>query len=290
VIQRANVTTGQPIGRAHANPLFDTREYVVEFTDGTIENYFTNVVTENMLLQADDEGKQYQLLDKIIDHPSDGMAWTIENGYMVGPNGNHVPKKFSRGRSLLVNWKDGLSDWVNSKDVKDLYPVQVAEYAVTNRIGEEPFYKWWIHDNVLQKRNWGIVFKIMSRCWKTTPKFGIKDPKTVQEALAINEETGTDFWRRAMAKEMDNVKVALRPKDRVTPEQVCTGKVKQVVFDVKMDFTRKARFVAGGHLTEAPESIRYSNVVSRDIICLAFLIAGLDDLDALAGNLTKIST
>jgi hypothetical protein len=26
---------GEPIGCAHSNPLFDTREYEVEFTDGT---------------------------------------------------------------------------------------------------------------------------------------------------------------------------------------------------------------------------------------------------------------
>jgi hypothetical protein len=28
---------GGPVGHAHANPFFDTREYEVEFTDGTVE-------------------------------------------------------------------------------------------------------------------------------------------------------------------------------------------------------------------------------------------------------------
>jgi hypothetical protein len=96
---------------------------------------------------------------------------------------------------------------------------------------------------------------------------------------------------------MGKVKVAWKPKDGVTPEQVCIGKAKDmigfqeitchVIFDVKMDFTRKARFVAGGHLTEAPGSITSSSVVSRDSICLAFLIAGLNDLDVLAGDVTN---
>jgi hypothetical protein len=54
-----------------------------------------------------------------------------------------------------------------------------------------------------------------------------------------------------------------------------------------MDFTRKASFVAGGHLTEAPGSITYASVVSRDSIRLAFLIAGLNDLDVLAGDVTN---
>ena len=44
-----------------------------------------------------------------------------------------------------------------------------------------------------------------------------------------------------------------------------------------MDFTRKARFVAGGHTTEAPTSITYSSVVSRDSVRIGFLIAALND-------------
>jgi hypothetical protein len=36
-----------------------------------------------------------------------------------------------------------------------------------------------------------------------------------------------------------------------------------MIFDVKMDFTRKARFVAGGHKTDPPTSITYLSVVSR---------------------------
>ena len=295
LIKLAKGTTGQSIGRGHANPLFDTREYVVEFTDGSTENYFANVIAENMYAQVDDEGRQYQLLDEIADHRSDGTALRIEDGFTVSHNGNRVPKQTTRGWSLLVNWKDGSSDWVKLKDLRDSYPVQVAEYAAANRIAEEPAFKWWVH-NVLRKRN-RIVAKMKSRYMRTTHKFGIKVPKTVQEALAIDEETGTDFWRRAIEKEMRKVRVAWKPKDGITPEQARTGKVKDmigfqeitchVIFDVKMDFTRKARFVAGGHLTEAPGSITYSSVVSRDSIRLAFLIAGLNDLDVLAGDVTN---
>ena len=64
---------------------------------------------------------------------------------------------------------------------------------------------WWVH-TVLRKRN-RIVAKV-KRYWRTTHKFGIGLPKTVEEALAIDEETGTDFWRKALAKEMAKVKVA----------------------------------------------------------------------------------
>lgn len=60
-----------------------------------------------------------------------------------------------------------------------------------------------------------------------------------------------------------------------------------LVFDLKMDLTRKARFCANGNEAEAPSSITYSSVVSRDSIRLVFLIAGLNDLDILAADVTN---
>jgi hypothetical protein len=39
-----------------------------------------------------------------------------------------------------------------------------------------------------------------------------------------------------------------------------------MVFDIKIDFTRKARLVAGGHLTEVPSILTYSSVVSRESV------------------------
>ncbi len=52
-----------------------------------------------------------------------------------------------------------------------------------------------------------------------------------------------------------------------------------------MDFTRKARFVAGGHMTDPPTEITYSTVVSRDSVRIGFLIAALNDLDLVAADI-----
>ena len=46
-----------------------------------------------------------------------------------------------------------------------------------------------------------------------------------------------------------------------------------------MDFTRKARYVAGGHRTDPPKALTYSSVVSRESVRIAMLVAGLNDLD-----------
>ncbi|KAI2500467.1 Reverse transcriptase (RNA-dependent DNA polymerase) [Fragilaria crotonensis] len=294
VVKRAKGTSGEPIGRAHANPLFDTREYVVEFTDGSTENYFANVIAECMYAQVDSEGRQFQLLQEITDHRSDNSAIPVADGFVMSRNGNRVPKVTTRGWSLLVSWKDGSSDWIPLKDIKDSYPVQIAEYAVTNNIAHEPAFNWWV-PTVLRKRH-RIVAKV-KRYWRTTHKFGIRLPKTVEEALAIDDESGTDFWRKALSKEMGKVKVAWKPIDNVSPAQARSGQVPSligfqeirchIIFDIKMDFTRKARFVAGGHTTDTPGSLTYSSVVSRDSVRLAFLIAGLNDLDVLAGDVTN---
>jgi Reverse transcriptase (RNA-dependent DNA polymerase) len=56
------------------------------------------------------------------------------------------------------------------------------------------------------------------------------------------------------------------------------------VFDIKMDFTCKARFVAGGHMTDAPLSITYASVVLRESVCIALLIAALNDLEVAGGD------
>ncbi|KAI2508430.1 Reverse transcriptase (RNA-dependent DNA polymerase) [Fragilaria crotonensis] len=57
-----------------------------------------------------------------------------------------------------------------------------------------------------------------------------------------------------------------------------------MIFDVKMDLTRKARLVAGGHQTDPPKESTYSSVVSRNSIRIAFTLAALNDLDVLSAN------
>ena len=51
-----------------------------------------------------------------------------------------------------------------------------------------------------------------------------------------------------------------------------------------MDLTRKARLVACGDMTGLPSS---SSVVTRESVRIAFLIAGLNDLDVLACDIGK---
>ena len=54
-----------------------------------------------------------------------------------------------------------------------------------------------------------------------------------------------------------------------------------LIFDVKMeDFQRKARLVAGGHMTTPPSAtVTYASVVSRESVRIALTLAALNDLE-----------
>ena len=96
----------------------------------------------------------------------------------------------------------------------------------------------------------------------------------------MDTANGSDFWAKANDKEMSNVMVAFKPLDLgASPLDDYKEIPLRMIFDVKMDFTRKARLVAGGHLTDPLEALTYSSVVSRDSIRLAFMLAKLKGLD-----------
>ena len=50
------------------------------------------------------------------------------------------------------------------------------------------------------------------------------------------------------------------------------------------DLRRKARLVAGGHMTDTPDTLTYASVVSRDTVRLALTIAALNDLEVKVGD------
>ena len=53
---------------------------------------------------------------------------------------NAVHRRTTKGWQLLVQWKDGSTSWTPLKDLKESNPVEVAEYAVANKIADEPAF------------------------------------------------------------------------------------------------------------------------------------------------------
>jgi hypothetical protein len=155
---------------------------------------------------------------------------------------------------------------------------------MAHNLQDEPAFSLWIGN--IQKQRKHIMCAIGNRYLKRTHKFGIQVPKSVDEALQIDHESGTTLWHEAIQKEVKNNAIAF---EFLEPQATLPLGYKKItlhmVFDVKMDFTRKAWLVAGGHLTDPPASITYSSVVSRDSVRIMLLIAALNDLQVLAADI-----
>ena len=91
------------------------------------------------------------------------------------------------------------------KDMKDSYTVQLA---VTCKLSLEPAFASWV-PYVLKKRN-RIIAKVKSKHWLWTHKFGIRIPKSVQDAKMLDEKNGNTLWWDAICKEMKNVRIAFK--------------------------------------------------------------------------------
>ena len=99
---------------------------------------------------------------------------------------------------------------------------------------------------------------------------------------------GTDFWRKAIEKEMKNV----MPAFQFTEDGKILIGYKHIdchmIFDIKMDLTQKARLVTGGHQMDLLKESVYSSIVSKDSVRIILMIAALNDLDILAADVQNV--
>jgi len=162
VVRRKRDHEGRPIGIRNRNPILDTREYEVEFSNGNSSSYMANTIAENLYAQVDQEGRSYALLSEIIDHTYDG----------TGPrdSGRHTTK----GWKFLVAWKDGTTSYVPLREMKNTFLVETADYAIGNQIDKEPAFSWWV-PHVVRKRERMIskLKRTKTKYWHKTHKYGI---------------------------------------------------------------------------------------------------------------------
>ena len=275
---------GNPLGISNKNPILDTRIYEVTFPDGHSAEYSANTIAECLYSQVDPEGKTYSIFDEIVDWRSTQDAYEDHEQFQVSHNGNIHRRRTTKGYHLCVRWKDGSTSWEHLKDLKEAYPTHVADFAISRNIDHLPAFRWWV-PQVLKRRE-SIVSAVKTRFKKKTHKYGIQVPMNIEEAYQIDKETGTTFWHQAILKEMKNNAVAFRFLEE--NESVPVGSTWipfHMIFDVKCDLTRKARYVAGGHWTQPAAQITYSSVVTRESIRIAFLVAALNDLEILSADI-----
>ena len=281
---RAKDTNGDEVGTFDPNPLLNSVLYDVEFSDGDIRQYSANIIAENMYSQVDEEGYSKTLFDSIVDYRSDGKAVTKDKMFVYTKSGQKRHRKNTEGWKLLVRFKDESEQWVPLKVMKETNPVDVAVFAKAEGIDDEPAFAWWV-PYTLRTRD-RIISAVNSRVKKVTMKYGHEVPRNLDDCRRIDAANGDSHWAKAIDKEMPNVKVAIEilEKDQVTPIgwKISSG---HLVFDVKMDFTRKARWVKDGHRTPTPVESNYAGVVSRESVRIALTYAALNGIDVMAADI-----
>jgi hypothetical protein len=252
------------------------------FPDGNVAEYSANVIAECIYSQVDDEGRQYILMDEIVDWKKTNEA--LETIPQVSHNGYVHLHRTTKGIKLCIKWKDGSTSWENLKDLKEGYPLQVAEFALSQQLTELPVFSWWVKDMLKHKER--IIKAVKTRYPKRTHIYGIQLPKTIPEAYKIDRLTNTDYWHQAILKEMKNNTVAFKILEDSEQAPVGSQWIPfHMIFDVKCDLTRKVQFIARGHWAEAPTQLTYSLAVMQISVRIAFLIAALNDIEILAADI-----
>ena len=207
VTKRAIGPDGTVAGTYDENPCLNTMIYEVEFPDGQSKAYAANVIAENMLTQVDSDGYSRTLMEAIVDYRKDeATAVSKADKYLITTSGQKRMRKTTVGWKLLVKWADDSETWIPLKDMKESNPVETAEFARARSIADEPAFAWWV-PYTLRKRDI-ILSKINARIRKTTHKYGIEIPTSVDHAMGIDRSNSNTFWKDALAKEMTEVGVA----------------------------------------------------------------------------------
>ena len=95
-----------------------------------------------MYAQYDPEGNQCVMFDSIVDHKKDGTALKKVDQKVPKADGRFFMRRSTKGWKLCVQWRDGSTSWEKLSNLKESHPIEVAEYAVSQDIADEPAFNW----------------------------------------------------------------------------------------------------------------------------------------------------
>ena len=136
---------GESLGTFDQNPLLNTQIYDVEDPEGKVRKYSANVIAENIYDWCDNEGHCWNTAVDIVGHNQADNTVRKDDQFVYYKN-----RRAKRQRKTTVGWKlrcklsDGTHQWFDLKDLKQSNPVEVARYARSCDLAEEPAFKWWV--------------------------------------------------------------------------------------------------------------------------------------------------
>ena len=204
------------------------------------------------------------MMKEIIDYNRDALvAIPKSDVYVVTNQGQSKMRKTTIGWKLIVKWADDSESLIALKDMKESHPVELAEFSKSCDIYDNPDFAWWV-PYTLRKQDI-ILSKIKARIRKTTQNYGIEMPTNIDHADRLDRENNNILCRNALEKEMTKIGISFEVLVEVHPAPPAWSKVTwHLVWDLKMDFTRKTRWLLDGHKTPNTIGSTYAYFVSRD--------------------------
>ena len=92
--------------------------------------------------------------------------------------------------------------------MKESHPIEVAEYARARGIRKEPVFEWWV-PHTLKKRQL-ILAALKKRIRKTTHKYGIEIPTSVEHAFELDRKMETISGRKHLRWKCTTLAMHLR--------------------------------------------------------------------------------
>jgi hypothetical protein len=108
----------------------------------------------------------------------------------------------------------------------------------------------------------------------------------VQNAIDLDRRNGNTLWMDSLAKEMGNLMIAfeiLEPGQKAPPGWYKA--TDQIIFDLKLDFTRKARWVKDCYKDPDSTTSSFAGAVSWESIRIVLTYAGLLGLPVIGGDI-----
>ena len=206
-----------------------------------------------------------------------------------GPLNVTHPKYKGSVYNVLVQWEDGSETYEPLALIKKDDPVTCATYAKDNNLLDLPGWKSLKRIATRNKLYKRMVKQAKMSSERNGPyyKFGVRVPRSKADARKLDEEAGNTKWRDAEIAELTQLDEYETFEDQGKLKSPPKGyKFIRVhfVYDCKHDLRRKARMVAGGHMTTPMKDDSYSGVVSLRSIRICLLLGELNGLKVGVGD------
>ena len=253
----------------------ETQQHLVRLGDGKREDVMTcNAVVEAIDRQIERENAM-----------SDEERLWIHKEVKA-----HRKMKNGQAWEVLMQWEDDSKTWEPLTEIAKTDPVHLAKHAKENGLLDLPGWKR-LHTHAKREKKLNqILHQARINTMKTgiRIKFGVRIPRDFQEALQFDELNGNTLWQDANKTELEKLheydSFESKGKGTVTPDG--HKKIRcHMIFDVKQDGRRRARFVAGGHMTGVNDDTCYSSVVSLRGMRMVVFLAELNGLELAAGDI-----